>query len=683
MFILSPSGIKWLESELQDKVVVSPLTAIIKFAAPFEQHLLSEWVEPIDRTKLNPLPNRETIMQLYDMIQLTVCINRVCDMEKLKKLLTDYCDYRDGILSDPDFTYGDYLLMNASLLISCTTYLELYNSGSPVETMMSLEELKEIEHQLFDNAIFYYHRCSVISHGISSISGCMILAFYADAISLSRAAFLIGSTAVRQAQQIGLHREESYRGLSTAERSIRLKIWWTNYIFDRETCLRWGHSPVINDDDVSAPPLPGMDAFWSFNQKGPIKTRDKMIYRIQAVLDGLTDLNNFIDLELYVNADYAFIISDVYKSLLSSNSIKDNSVEHIITKRDQLFKDLESWRMSLPEKFRPRDEYTADFEQSVDELKNEPCCSNVYWIILITSFNIRYHHLRMIISRTTSQYLYELHDYRPRDENDLAIFQIGLESARSVLKVSSMIDKRFGSYANYLIFYPFNAFMTICAFYIYKFNATTSETAIRDMELLMKSLTSYFNPFSDDPRRNEKGWLFAAVAKCMLFITIESIKKSGVNLDFPSEFVIQCETNFEPIKAFLENDIKIEDLILTVRNKIQLLEIRHRKFAHLPVRRPSAADKDVDYTTGGVNVQQHQQQQQAQQQAYASEFNSTTPQLQDFTVASILNGDTNAIAGLGTPSEYNNEFNMNGAEVFFQSMLNVPNYMMDLGSYQV
>lgn len=666
MFILSPPGLKWVESTLKNPKTLSPLVSIIKFAAPFEQNLLAEWVDPVEQSNLQPLPDRIMIEELFKYLKLSICITRVIDIGYLEKLFKEYCDFRDNLIPEPQFTYGDYLLMNSSLLIACSTLVELA-TATELDTPegLSLEEIRLIEHKLFDNAIFYYHRCSVISHGIPSISGSIILAFYADSISLSRAAFLIGSTAIRQAQQMGLHREESYRGLSPTERSIRLKIWWTSYIFDKEMCFRWGHSPVINDDDVSAPALPGTEAFWSFNERTAVKTRDRRVYDIQAMLDGLTTSDNLVDLDLYINVDYAFIISDVYRTLLSANSIKKASHETIIATRDSLFKDLDTWRSTLPVKLRPTEVYSKEFKEAFSALGNDPSSSNIYWIVMISSFNIRYHHLRMIIGRTTSHYLCELEYENPGISPNPDHIRIGLGSARAVLEVACLVDSRFGNYANYLIFYPFNAFLTISAFYIYKSDGE-ADIIVKDLELLMAAVNTYFNPFSDDNRRNEKGWLFSAVAKCMLFITIQSIEDKGTKLNFSEQFLSECDKIFDPIKAFMDEDIHIDDLVLTVRNKMQLLDVKNKQFASLPVNFKSQSEFSP---LSAVN----------------------TPQYNDFSVASMLNTERNAqrlqqpqqishsIAGADMHIENGNDWNFDGTELFLQNMLNIPNYMMESG----
>lgn len=670
MFILSPPGIKWVESTLKNSKTVSPLIAIIKFAAPFEKKLLSEWVNPIDQSKLNPLPESTMIKELVSYLKLSICMNRVIDMDYLEKLFEDYCNFRDGMIPEPEFTYGDYLLMNSSLLVGCSTLVEFINTDINSPTGFSVGDIKKIEHMLFDNSIFYYHRCSVISHGLASVSGCISLAFYADSISLSRAAFLIGSTAIRQAQQMGLHREESYRGLSQTERSIRLKIWWTNYIFDKEMCFRWGHSPVINDDDVSAPPLPGTEAFWSFNERNSVKTRGRMVYEIQAMLDGLTESENFIDLDLYINVDYAFIISDVYRTLFSANSIRKKSAENILATRDSLFKDLDMWRNTLPLKLRPQHQYSQEFREEFTALKNDISPSSIYWVIMISSYNIRYHHLRMIIGRTTSHFLCELENKDPDLRMNPSHLKFGLESARAVMEMACMVDSRFGNYANYLIFYPFNAFLTICAYYIYKCDSD-DDLVKADLELLMNSVIHYFNPFSDDAKRSEKGWLFSAVVKCMLYITIQSIKDRGNEVNYSKEFLSQCDKIFDPIKAFLAHNIKIDDLVLTVRNKMRLLDVSKRNVATLPVNFKSSAQfsspdqgsigtpQSGDFLAGSILNDGRIPQQQQQQQTHIERESAHLP--------------------VNIESEITNDWNVDGAELFFQNMLNIPNYMMDFG----
>ncbi|GMM27561.1 hypothetical protein DAMA08_002770 [Martiniozyma asiatica (nom. inval.)] len=585
MFLLSEQGRKLTENSLKDPSLIIPLKSVIEFASPLEKNLLSVWVEPIEKCELSPLPSRELIeCFLFHFKKVHFFADFVC-IKTVQNLFKMYCDYRDHLIPRPKFKYSDFLLMNSVLLFSCCALIEL-NSMEVKDCgkLPEVNELKYLEQKLLDNAIFYFHRVSVISNGLSSVSGCAILAVYADGASLSRAALLIASTGIRHAQQMGLHREESYRGLSAYERSTRLRIWWSCYSLDKSMCFRWGHAPIIDDSEISAPPLPGFEKFWSFNQqykKNEPKTREKKKFQIQELLDNvLSEEPAHHGLLTFINIDFSIILSEIYKKLLGANALKGKTREQILQTQEELLHDLECWKNNLPRWLQPQNELSDEYIKRIDEMKHAGLFLTIHKVVLITAHNVYYHHLRMIINTTVACRMFS--EFPEKRVNELVI-ESRLEDARSILRMTCLVDGWFVSYANFFIFYPFDAFVLLCAHYIQASSTTSTKYAKKDIMLMIKVINKYFEPFSLDCKRSEKGWLIGSVVKCVLYLTIYSLRENGKEINLPTDIQRVLESIFKPIFDFQNGKIPIDELVLTPANKIKLMSIKRRDFVDLPI----------------------------------------------------------------------------------------------------
>lgn len=575
VFFLSSSGIKLLESKMEKPEAIRPLKKVIEVSTPIEKKILSIWKNPIDASQLSPLPSRYNINCLLNIFFSTLSVSNIVDEKYLKYLCSLYCDYRDGLISEPQFTYSDYFLVNTSLLIAIVVAQDITaNSVENVLQFPDFESFQDVEYSLLDNSIFYYHRVSLISSGLSTVSAALLLGFYADNISLSRASYLILSNAIRQAQELGLHLDESYRGLIQEERTLRLNVWWICYYCDKEMCSRWGQSPVINDDDVSTAPLPGFEAYWSLNSssaKSGIKSkRSVMTCEIQASLDAmLTNHSSTKLLEQYILLDYAFLASNVYTNFLSVNAFNEKTKAEGQEMLNEFLFQLECWKKNIPESLRPKNHYDKSYYEDIEVLKKENTKFSLYKMVLATGFHVRYHHMKLMVYRAFAKFCFL--EFSSPIKKELMIEST--ISARCVLRMSCIIDNRFRSYINYIIFYPFNAFLAICGLYI-----NVEEKLLNmelDFQLLIDSLRLHFGPFS---LGNAKGRILELILKSMLYATYNTcVSRFGemnlVNLEVLDE-----------IRDLVNEKVSAEELIHS--KPIQKLGTVERKFCKLPIFPP-------------------------------------------------------------------------------------------------
>src|SRR5690554_5990729 len=64
-------------------------------------------------------------------------------------------------------------------------------------------------------------------------------------------AFFLVAAAVRIATSIGMHRKGNSFGLTPFESEQRRRLFWVLYMLDKDTALRSGRPPCINDDDCN------------------------------------------------------------------------------------------------------------------------------------------------------------------------------------------------------------------------------------------------------------------------------------------------------------------------------------------------------------------------------------------------------------------------------------------------
>lgn len=542
IFFLSHIGLISLENRMSDPKLLLPLKKILGIVSPCEERVMSIWKNPISETKLAPLPSREMISYLLERIGTCTSVLHLVDFTYLKKLYKLYCDHRDGIIPEPKFTYSDYFLMNTFLLIASEIVCEMIRTKTMSdEDFPGFSFFESHQDKLLDNAIFYYVRVSVISGGLLAISSSLLLSFYADCVSLSRAAYLISSSAIRQAQELGLHLEDTYRGLESKERNLRLNLWWTCYMIDKEMCIRWGHVALINDSDISAPPLPGFEAFWSPNHfENDIETlngkegekqsmRSKRGIEIQAALAPfLENTSKAAILEQFVCVDYALLCSKIYHRFLRANAMKNMTRKKVNDLLADTLHELNCWRKNIPREIRPRngedDNEILDF---INSMKEQNSRIALYKMYMATEFHVRYHHLRLMIHRAyIKNWILEF-----SEPFSIGLCTEQLVSARSILRLSFVVDANFGNFTNHFAFYPFHAFVLVCAFYVYSKKRLVEMES--DFKLLIDCLNIHVREATKIENTNERSRHINYVLKAMLYATYHTCVTKFGSFDVP------------------------------------------------------------------------------------------------------------------------------------------------------
>lgn len=690
IFFLSKVGLMVLEQKMEKPEYITPLRKIIEFTTPHEPGILSLWINTINETELNPLPSRENINTLILHLETSFFLAKAINFKHLKRLFKLYCDRRDGLINEPKFRYDDYFFMNSTLLVSCSFINEhLFNDLADISLPLPDFEgvsLKEIENELLRNSLFYYHKCSVISGGLSSISGCLLLAFYADYVLLSRASYLISSTAIRQAQELGLHIEETYRGLQEDERSLRLSIWWACYIFDKEMCVRWAQAPVINDKDVSAPPLPGFETFWSPNNsnlKDQKSNRSLYLHEIQVSLDPyLETVSKFYTLDQYLTTDYAFITSKIYDTFLRANALKDLKREEVTKLKDEIYEELECWRLTIPEEVRPTPGYDEVFFNYIGKLNLEKILLSTHKVLLATTFYVRYHHVKLMVDRAYKKYCFLEYSESITDEQLIE----PTVSARCIIRISCLIDPRFGNYSNFFIFYPFNAFLSLCGYYIHV--KKMDENIQSDLQLLLDCLKLHVKPFSLLNRSDNrtqcvdfflKGILYATYKTCINRFGEDAIKLKNLEIlndidDLNNGKITVGELMKFTVDFSSDDDIPFSKLPY-YSNRVPDGVANPTMIANpVPTSSPSRDGNFYPSMNPRLNSIPNLGNPDSDRTPNVSFLLSPSSQMPDVNRSNNVSTGHNSETNLKDVDQWDNHWHREG---IFQNMLNIPNYFLD------
>ncbi|GME96172.1 unnamed protein product [Ambrosiozyma monospora] len=170
---------------------------------------------------------------------------------------------------------------------------------------------------------------------------------------------------------MGLHRAQTYRHLSKEEQEKRLAVWWCCYMLDHEISLKNGKPPMINDIDVTAPPLLQVPEFCNFSRSdnyphAALNRRTKH-QKISEYLNGFShDMENLGHICFVTQVDFSMIISKAHKTLFSATACRDHSELEIIKITGDIIQDLDYWRLCFPESMRPR-----KFDNELDDCTGE------------------------------------------------------------------------------------------------------------------------------------------------------------------------------------------------------------------------------------------------------------------------------------------------------------------------
>ncbi|KAL6451219.1 HAL9 Halotolerance protein 9 [Candida maltosa Xu316] len=206
--------------------------------------------------------NVELPLAILKKLDSVYLVNYICDFNYVNGLFEKYYQEKFNELENPEkrrsiFKWSELLIMSAAIGICVSMIIDDRNagklSGSNLINSLTDLELVEINSKCFYSMILYYNRLCFISEGLATVRGIILFVIYLEAVLSSIRTNLIPITiAIRYAQELGLHRQDCYQGLSASEQLSRKILWWFCEYYNVEYCFRTGQPINLSIYEVSS-----------------------------------------------------------------------------------------------------------------------------------------------------------------------------------------------------------------------------------------------------------------------------------------------------------------------------------------------------------------------------------------------------------------------------------------------
>ncbi|SCU84555.1 LADA_0D02366g1_1 [Lachancea dasiensis] len=260
-------------------------------------------------------------------------------------------------LSPRTLNYSELFLVNTVLLIGSTIEcqkLSIKNENNArwlmIQTQMMLKTL-----QLYQQTSLTFANDTLLY-----IKGVFLFCWQVENSPTPQLAYLFLSTAVRLAQEIGLHLRESYQALTDSkEASARHSLWQSLYRYDIYISIRTGKPTSIHDEDTSV--LDDWDyyRYMNANLKGtkldlqstsdPYDSKNWLSeldsnLRVSCFKsrESLNFALKYYELKLGQNS------SKSYKFLLTCRALAESNYKRRAALVEKLNRGLDEWRSTVP-----------------------------------------------------------------------------------------------------------------------------------------------------------------------------------------------------------------------------------------------------------------------------------------------------------------------------------------------
>lgn len=538
--IFSPQSVNFIKLKLQpqDHYITIPMETLLYYVSGWKRLFQSVWIEPqvqtsdkIKKLKTGIFPSDKSIVD--DMMKLFYHIHMAvffCPTSFVEELFEAY--YANKTLPQQQrrrFTYSELLVMNLVIAICTAVFIDGKNplSGGgknllfgdttfPSMEKIPISQLLSLQEEVFMNSIFYYNRISMCSEGIVSVQALLLLAIYLETCWVnSDVNYNVVNLAVRYAQDIGLHRQETSLHLPDRERYQRILIWAICQHMDIEICYRLGKPPLVNIVDVSVLNL--------FDDLSATDLSELLrYYQDEKILSSPCFRNDM--------HKYFFKLSQIrslsYVKLFSA-SVSFERVRPIQDIVMSINTSLFELALDMPELIRPKFYYEESFDKQLEFLRVDNADDHEYNIsnMLLTYFS----HL-MTINRVPWQVVTEEGDSPPMENSQFR--KLSLDSARTILHLARTINRETCPFStvNWLVHFPFSALINIISNCL---NHTNDSEVFKDLSLLIDVSMNFFGYFGEkaeyEPTRlvYMRVQMMDMVVRILLRITIKVIEEGN------------------------------------------------------------------------------------------------------------------------------------------------------------
>ncbi|KAH3668801.1 hypothetical protein OGAPHI_002556 [Ogataea philodendri] len=569
--LFSSKGLKWLTSQLPD---ATPMTVLRQYLHELQiSHTKTKppWRHPPGTLEWDLFPPQEVITVMLHDIRPFFGDSSPLEMNLVHRLFQKYFNYKKGLIPESALSQPEIFLLSCVMLVAASLVSELVRTIN-IKCSLSLSELQDLGQKLNDSCLHQTLAVSMLPPNLLILQGVCLMVIMFDMNMISHATGNLTSILVRCAQEMGLHREETYTRLSESARQQRIALWWSCYILDREQCMKCGNPPAINDMDVTTPPLPGFEDVWALpNERMPDGSHKREHYtdKIRTRLTNLLEKDcadaNF---DVYLAYDLSCIISRTYKELFSATALTGKTRGQVEATIRSLLHDLECWRMCFPVQIRPGQErnYIQEF-QNFREVKSPTEGLCLPFVAL--NYNLKYYLLQIVISKTMLRLNWfsdskHTHLSSNRDNQHVNLERIGLNAIRQSLRSAYQLDRSVHTYVQFATFYFLCAYVALVAEILQN---PSSPEVVEDVKLLFRVSKDYFHEHEEShhPMPTPEKWEFMdKITRCLFYIVWSSVPNIDVkcNLDIGDhiEEFTQMEMEIRRKKGTTSNTNSISSL---------------------------------------------------------------------------------------------------------------------------
>ncbi|SCU86859.1 LANO_0C09406g1_1 [Lachancea nothofagi CBS 11611] len=486
--ILSPKGLEWIKSKSSN--CEEETKYLSEWYAQFLQKSRPENLFPVP-LGLKPLPNNEILEALLEISQRSGLES--LSFVPFKDVSNIYDSYLKGGLRSLKRSH----CITLNVAFALVSHFQQHYYKTPIEGMSRLvsdlvqndEKLREMENIFISNALYHYHQVSILPEGIDTLQAFLCLMSYTDFTGALHASFMMVTLATRLAHDLGLHAEISYEGLTLEESNRRKKIWILCRYFDLKVALILGKPPIVANYDTTA----------SFGFKStPLEflAGATLAASADSSYCGLSFAKNLYTLVLkdvgfdkfggFHTCRLIHIASRVYGQLYAP--LTNRNLTKQLRNAQDLLKEMEIFRLSLPEGMRPMDSLN---NPSLTELVKNSDLPSAMTRLFIYSIHFSYYMNLIFIQKA----LFKTQAYMTNiGQSDVIPFYESVKTARTVLSVAiELYELNLASY-----YRSFQWVINLAFFELFVYTLSKQEISVefeQDIRLMARLHCDFKRPF--------------------------------------------------------------------------------------------------------------------------------------------------------------------------------------------
>ncbi|SCU98797.1 LAMI_0F16270g1_1 [Lachancea mirantina] len=389
--IITQRGLKWVASKsLNSDIEIQHLSAWYhryisgrnKFKI-FERH-----------RELQPLPNIDCLKYLVKVFN-TFSIDAICPVSQsqIEEILQLHIMNEASV--SKTLTLNAVCALVCNMLLNCLKDAIDENAPKPLRDRDSIYAL---EQAFASNCLIHYNRISMVPDGTDTLQAILTFVIYTDYGGSLHASFMMVTTAIRLAQNLGLHAEFTYDGMDTEMRCYLLKVWAMCRAYDMKLATILGSPPIVAEYDTTSE-FPIYDKCFDLVSDVYLGTSSdpkvfdsgfaNELFKLVVKISGFAPFAGFHIVRM------SYITARIYKHLYTMSANAKLSKQLSIAK--QLLTDLHNYRLSLPPVMRPFSHPSDEDLASLIEIQNIPIdmCR-----LLIITFQYTFYMSLMLVQKS-------------------------------------------------------------------------------------------------------------------------------------------------------------------------------------------------------------------------------------------------------------------------------------------